>query len=402
MGLKMREKQSVSREYARRYQRSNKKSKSLLLNEFVNLTGYRRDYASFLLRNWQKKVYFNNNKVRVIGDFVKRKRGSGRKSYYLDVLNELVDFWELLNYPCGKRLKSSLCGLVKKALYFKEMKISLESSNKLNTISASTIDRLLRGERKKFELRPKSKTRPGKFLKSKIPIRLGTEWNEDALGYLEIDLVSHDGGNAGGDFCQTLNTVDIKSGWTDMVCIKNKAQIWTFDALMEIKNRLPFPLKGIDSDNGSEFINGHLFKYCNDNDICFTRTRASKKNDNCYVEEKNNTAIRGYVGYLRYDTPEQLKLVNELYSNLRLLWNYFQPLMKLKSKIRIGSKIIKKYDEPKTPFARIVEFKDIDEDIKTNLNQTFKKLNPFGLKRNIDRIQNKIINNSYYKKRSII
>jgi hypothetical protein len=402
MGLKMREKQSVSREFAKRYQRSNKKNKSILLNEFIELTGYRRDYASFLLRNWKKKTYFNNNKVRVIGDFVKRKTGSGRKSYYKDILSELTDFWELLNYPCGKRLKSSLSGLVKKALYFKEMKISLETSNKLNTISASTIDRLLRGERKKFELKPKSKTRPGKFLKSNIPIRLGTEWNEDEFGYLEIDLVSHDGGNASGDFCQTLNTVDIKSGWTDMVCIKNKAQVWTFDALMEIKSRLPFPLKGIDSDNGAEFINYHLFEYCDDNDICFTRTRASWKNDNCYVEEKNNTAIRGYVGYLRYDRPEQLKLVNELYSNLRLLWNYFQPLMKLKSKNRIGSKIIKKYDDPKTPFERIVEFKDTGKDIKENLNEIFKNLNPFGLKRNIDRIQNKIFNMPYYKKRSIV
>jgi hypothetical protein len=402
MGLEMRERQSVSREYAKRYQRSNKKDKSILLNEFIKLTGYRRDYASFLLRSWNKKVFFHNNKVKVIGDFVKRKRGSGRKSYYLEILSELISFWELLNYPCGKRLKSSLSGLVKKALYFKEMKISLETSNKLNTISASTIDRLLIGERKKFELKPKSKTRPGKFLKSNIPIRLGTEWNEDSLGFLEIDLVSHDGGNASGDFCQTLNTVDIKSGWTDMVCIKNKAQIWTFDALMEIKNRLPFPLKGIDSDNGSEFINHHLYNYCLDKDICFTRTRSSWKNDNCYVEEKNNTAIRGYVGYLRYDTPEQLKLVNELYSNLRLLWNYFQPLMKLKSKNRIGSKIIKKYDDPKTPFERIVEFKDTDKDIKENLNEIFKNLNPFGLKRNIDRIQNKIFNMPYYKKRGIM
>ena len=398
----MREKQSVSREYAKNYQRSNKKNKSIILNEFVKLTGYRRDYGSFLLRNWNKKVFFHNNKIKVIGGFVKRKAGSGRKSHYLDVLSELIDFWELLNYPCGKRLKSSLSGLVKKALYFKEMKISLETSNKLNTISASTIDRLLKGERKKFELKPKSKTRPGKFLKSNIPIRLGTEWNEDAVGYMEIDLVSHDGGNASGDFCQTLNAVDIKSGWTDMVCIKNKAQIWTFDALMEIKSRLPFPLKGIDSDNGAEFINHHLYDYCFDNKICFTRTRASWKNDNCYIEEKNNTAIRGYVGYLRYDTPEQMKLVNELYSNLRLLWNYFQPLMKLKSKIRIGSKIIKKYDDPQTPFERIVAFNDIDKNIKKNLNETFKQLNPFGLKRNIDRIQNKIINMPYYKKRSFI
>ncbi len=141
MGLEMRERQSVSREYAKRYQRSNKKDKSILLNEFIKLTGYRRDYASFLLRSWNKKVFFHNNKVKVIGDFVKRKRGSGRKSYYLEILSELISFWELLNYPCGKRLKSSLSGLVKKALYFKEMKISLETSNKLITISASTIDR---------------------------------------------------------------------------------------------------------------------------------------------------------------------------------------------------------------------------------------------------------------------
>jgi len=164
---------------------------------------------------------------------------------------------------------------------------------------------------------------------------------------MEVDPVSHDGGNLRGDFCQTLNLTDVATEWTESRAVKNKAQIWVFQALKEIRKRLPFDLLGLDSDNGGEFINAHLTKYCQKQEITFTRSRPLRKNDNCYVEEKNYSVVRRNVGYLRYDTEEELETLNELYDLLRLYINFFQPVMKLVTKERVGSRIIKKYDQSK-------------------------------------------------------
>jgi len=398
----MHEKKSVSREYSKRYKSCSKRGKSKILDEFVELTRYRRDYASFLLRNWGRRVYFSGGRVLLVGDLERRKKGSGRKRKYdRSVLLALLEFWELLDYPCGKRLRSQLGRLIEKAIEYKEVEVKKEVFDKLIQISSATIDRLLKPERKRYELKPRARTRPGTLLKRDIPIRTGVDWNEDEVGYIEIDLVSHDGGNARGDFCQTLDIVDIKSGWVDFVAVKNKAQRWVFEALMEIRERLPFHLKGIDSDNGAEFINHHLLNYCKEEGIKYTRSRPSRKNDNCYIEQKNYTAIRSYVGYYRYDTDQQREVLNELYSYLRLYINYFQPMMKLRMKQRIGSKIIKRYDEPKTPYQRIIDIKDVSENTKNKLKQTYQTLNPFELKRNICRLQDKIFRMAYLIKRGV-
>jgi hypothetical protein len=171
-------------------------------------------------------------------------------------------------------------------------------------------------------------------------------------GFVEIDLVGHDGGDAKGEFAQTLDLTDVCTTWTETEAVRNKAQQWVFDALKDIRQRLPFPLLGIDSDSGGEFINHHLYRYCQTEQITFTRTRSYRKNDNCFVEQKNYSIGRRAVGYLRYDTAEELRTLNELYRHLRLYSNFFQPTMKLKEKIRIGSRITKKYDKPITPYRR--------------------------------------------------
>ena len=405
MGLSMKAKREVSKEYARRYKKVRKRSKTEVLDEFVELTGYNRCYASYILRNWGRKVFLrgkNGDMFVIIGEFVKRKRYRKRPRKYDEaVLKVLIIFWKVLNFPCGKRLKAELSEVVKKAEQFKEIKIPIGVKSKLDSISAATIDRLLKSERKKYELKCRARTKPGTLLKKQIAIRTGTDWNEDEVGYTEVDLVSHDGGNTSGDFCQTLDVVDVKSGWTDPQAVKNKAQVWVFEALEEIRDRLPFALKGIDSDNGSEFINAHLFNYCKEEGIDFTRGRSSHKNDNCYVEEKNFTAVRNYVGHYRYDNEQERALLNELYSYLRLYLNYFQPLMKLKSKERIGSKVIKKYDQPKTPYQRLLEIEEINEPIKSELKAIYKELNPFELKRNIEKIQNKLFKMVYLKRKQI-
>lgn len=400
----MRSRQEVSKEYAKCYQKARKGSKTEILNNFIELTSYNRCYASYILRHWGKKVFIrgmDGERLVVIGEFVKRKRYRKRcRKYDESVLKKLIIFWKVLNFPCGKRLKPQLPELVKKARQFKEIKIPLGVKSKLYQISAATIDRLLKPVRKKYELKCRAKTKPGTLLKKQIAIRTGTDWKEDEVGYTEVDLVSHDGGNTRGDFCQTLNMVDVKCGWTEPQAVKNKARVWVFEALEFIKEeRLPFPLKGIDSDNGGEFINAHLIHYCEQEGIDFTRSRSSHKNDNCYVEEKNFTAVRNYVGHYRYDNEQQRAVLNELYSYLRLYLNYFQPLMKLKSKERIGSKVIKKYDEPKTPYHRLLEMEEIEESKKNELKAIYKELNPFELKRSIEKLQKKLFKMVYLKRK---
>ncbi len=179
------------------------------------------------------------------------------------------------------------------------------------------------------------------------------EWDDKRPGFVEIDLVSHDGGNPRGDYLHTLDVTDVSTGWTETQAVKNKAQVWVFEALKDIIKRVPFPILGIDSDNGSEFINNHLLRFCEEKKITFTRTRPYRKNDNCYVEHlpallrreqagKNYSVVRKTVGYYRYDTEVELNLINKLYLILRLYTNFFQPSMKLIEKVRIGSKVKKK------------------------------------------------------------
>jgi len=217
------------------------------------------------------------------------------------------------------------------------------------------------------------------------------------LDLQRLDLVGHDGGNSSGDFIQSLNFTDIATCWDITAACINKAQVHVFKALKIIIARFPFIILGIDSDNGSEFINAHMLRYCIENKITFTRSRAHKKNDSCFVEQKNYSVVRRNVGYQRYDTEEELSLLNELYIYLDHYTNYFQPVVKLQSKTRTGSKVTKKYDEAKTPFRRVLESKYIDDKIKEELKVQYDSLNPADLKRKISRSQDKLLKLSVLK-----
>ncbi len=203
--------------------------------------------------------------------------------------------------------------------------------------------------------------------------------------------MGHDGGNASGDYMQSLNFVDIATCWVVTAACINKAQKHVFRAIIAIIARFTFMILGIDSDNGSEFINAHMLNYCIKSKITFTRSRAYKKNDSCYVEQKNYSVVRRAVGYLRYDTKEELELLNELYIYLDHYTNYFQPVQKLVLKTRSGSKVTKKYDRAKTPFRRVLESKYIDDKIKARLRARYDILNPADLKRKISGLQNKLL-----------
>jgi hypothetical protein len=258
-------------------------------------------------------------------------------------------------------------------------------------ISAATIDRLLTDTRKRFRIKGRSTTRPGSLLKKSIPIRTFADWDEAKPGFFELALVSHDGGATRGDFNQSLNFIDISTGWDEIVAVKNKAQVWVFAGIENIKERLPFSILGIDSDNGSEFINAHLLHYCEKEHITFTRSRPYRKNDSCFVEQKNCSVIRRAVGYSRHDTDNELSILNELYSYLRLYVNFFQPVRKLIKKERIGSKVIKRYDEAKTPYRRVLESPHIKDEIKVKIRKEYAMLNPAEIKRKITKLQNRLL-----------
>lgn len=389
MRLTVKEKQKAARITAARYQKASKKKKGAILDEFIALTGYDRCYASYLLKNHGRKVWINN-KVIVVGDIRKRHKRQRQRTYGEDVLKALKQIWVIMDCICGKRLRPMLKEILAILQRHKEIKVRGEIKKKLLRISASTIDRILRPERKKYEIKGRSLTKPGTLLKHQIPIRTFSDWDEQKPGFVEIDLVGHEGGKPRGDFIQTLNVTDVCTGWTDMQAVKNKAQIWVFEALKDIRGRLPFDLLGIDSDNGGEFINDHLVRFCREEQITFTRSRSYRKNDNCFIEQKNYTIVRRYVGYARYETDIAQKLLNELYGHLRLYVNFFQPVMKLIQKTRIGSRVRKKYDEPQTPYQRVLASPFVPEKKKETLRQQYVQLNPAALRRKIANLQDKL------------
>ncbi|MBA7542876.1 ISNCY family transposase ISKol11 [subsurface metagenome] len=288
---------------------------------------------------------------------------------------------------------------VKKLEKHKEIDLTPTVRKKLTKISASTIDRLLKPEKDKFKIgKGRKGTKPGSLLKKAIPIRTFADWDDARPGFVEIDLVGHDGGKSSGDYIQSLNFVDIATCWDITAACKNKAQKHVFEATEKASARFPFKILGIDSDNGSEFINAHMLRYCIENKITFTRSRAHKKNDSCFVEQKNYSVVRRAVGYLRHDTAQELDLLNELYIHLDYYTNYFQPVVKLKSKTRVGSKVTKKYDVAKTPFRRVLKCQDIDDKIKEELKRKYDSLNPADLKRKISKLQDKLLKLNSLKK----
>lgn len=386
----MNDRRSVVKALAQRYGRAGKKQKGQLLDEVVALTGYSRWYAVGLLRGQGKAIQLSP-RVRLVGDLACSPKRVRARRYDAPVVQELKRIWVIMDGICGKRLVAVLPELI--GVLEKHHEIALESCvrEKLLSISAASIDRLLAPERARLAARARSGTKPGTLLKHQIPIRTFAEWDQAKPGFVEIDLVGHDGGVAQGEYCQTLDLTDVASGWTETEAVINKAQVWVFEALQRIRARLPFALRGIDSDNGSEFINHHLLRYCQQEKITFTRGRAGKKNDGCYVEQKNYSVVRRAAGYARYDSPAQLRLLNELYRSLRLYTNYFQPVMKLVKKERTGAKVKKRYDRAQTPYQRLLASGALSEAARQLMQTEYAQLNPAELKRTLNRLQAKLL-----------
>lgn len=396
--MTMKEKQAVTRQLAVEYKRATKKQKGDILDTLIELSGYNRSYAARVLRQRAKYVVVGRSvvegiKVTVVEDERTKRKKKKRKRKATcdkDVLAALQKVWVVCGGICGKRLAPYLGEIVPVLERWRELKLNEETRHKLVGISSATIDRLLAPMRKRSQLRARSQTKPGTLLKNQIPVRTFSDWDELRPGFVEIDLVSHEGGNARGDYAFTLDATDVCTGWTETEAVRNKAEKWVFAGLQKAKARFPFDIIGIDSDNGSEFINHHLYRYCMQNKITFTRSRPYRKNDNCFVEQKNYTVVRHAVGYRRYDTPDELEALNELYAELRLYTNFFQPSMKLIEKTRIGSKVRKKYDTAKTPYRRVLESGTVPDEAKEELKQIYATLNPAKVNRDVNRLQDQL------------
>jgi hypothetical protein len=355
-----------------RYQKSSKKEKSIILQEFCNVCEYNKKYAIRILnKSFKPKTTIN-------------RAGSKPKYYSEDFISTLKIFWSSSDYMCSKRLKAAIPLWIP---FYDSTYGKLDQNVKelLLSISSATIDRILKKARLNLK-KGLSGTKPGTLLKNQIPIRTHN-WDITKPGFMEADTVAHCGNSLSGNFIWSLTMTDILTGWTENRAIWNKGASDVLLQIKDIENAIPFDLKGFDCDNGSEFLNNHLLRYFTENGkkTKFTRSRPYKKNDNAHVEQKNWTQVRQLFGYDRFDNRLLVKQMNDLYSNEWALYNnYFRPSQKLIKKTKINSKYIRKYDIPKTPYLRIIESKDITKEKKESLKKTYKKLNPFKIKETIE------------------
>lgn len=354
-----------------RYHDASKSDKGEILEEFCRVNGYNRKYAIRLL-----------NGPAPAKTVIHRRR---QFRYSVVTLQVAEAIWKKSGFLCAERLKEAIALWLPFAK--KRFSISPETEHQLLTISARQLDNRLRPKKRLWKKRFYSTTRPGSLLKHMIPIRTHN-WNIKKAGFLEIDLVAHCGNSGEGTFINTLTAVDIQTGWVERAAVMGKGQAAVFNGLLDIKNALPFGLKGIDSDNGEEFINWHLFRFCRNSrpKIAFTRGRAYKKDDNAHVEQKNWTHVRQIFGWDRYDTDPASQVMNDLYEKeLRWFQNLFQPSLKLKQKVRVGSKVIRRYEKAKTPLQRVLESGTYDRAKVEKLKELQATLNPFELSETIDR-----------------
>jgi hypothetical protein len=385
MGLSMQEKKALTREVSKRYQKAGKKEKTVILNELVKTSGYNRKYLLHVLSNWGKITikHLDGQEVRLTASPRKRRKGGGRKPKYSDdCIIVLRKVWAFFSYRCGK----ILAPFIREHMRFLEQPFAITGKDKalLLSISPSTIDRVLKQEKKKLSLKGKNGTKPGKLLKKQIPVRTYYADIDKKPWFFEIDTVHHCGTSDKGEFCLTLTVTDVYSGWTELRPTLNKAHKWVFQALLDIRSSLPFPLMGIDSDNGGEFINSALLKWCRDERIQFTRSRAYRKNDNCFVEQKNFSCVRNFVGYYRFSETAGRDALADVYRSLCPLLNFFIPTIKLMSKKRVGSRIKKVYDtKVLSPYQRLMASPDLSDEAKAELDRRFALYDPVKLQREV-------------------
>jgi hypothetical protein len=353
-----------------RYERAGREAKGALLDEVSVVTGYHRKAVIRLLR-------------RAAPTGPGRRRGR-RVAYAPEVVAALRAIWTAAGYPWSVRLKALLPAWVPWAR--RRLRLTPATEQALLRISARQIDRRLRPYKQELRTRMYGRTKPGTLLKHHIPVQT-ERWNVTTPGFTEIDLVSHSGDCADGEFLHSLNVTDIHTTWVETQAVLGKGQERVRQALETIAEALPFALRGIDSDNGSEFINAHLYRYCRARGIQFTRGRPYKKDDNAHIEQKNWTHVRKLVGYDRYDSAVALAALNALYADLRLLQNLWLPSVKLVKKTRVGSRLRRVYGPAQTPLDRVRACPTADPVKVAAVTHLHATLDPFALAARIEQPQ---------------
>jgi len=356
-----------------RYARARGRERERILDEFVASTGYNRKYAIHLLHHPP-------------GERRRQKRRKPRR-YNAKVEFALLDVWKVANRIAAKRLVPCLKDFVEALERHGELRLDPETRALLLSMSISTADRLLRPHRTRPRGRGLATTKPGSLLKKGIPVRTFADWDDARPGFVEVDLVAHCGQSTAGQYLNSLVMTDIATCWTECLAVLNKSQRQVGKAIVAARQRFPFPLLGIDSDNGSEFINANLLRYCTQEGITFTRSREYRKNDQAHVEQKNWSVVRQFVGYDRYTGTTVLRQLEALYQPLRLYINFFQPVLKLVAKERVGTRVQKHYDIAKTPYQRVLECEQVSAESKRRLRELQLTLNPAALLRQIEALQ---------------
>lgn len=353
-----------------RYWKAKKEEKGKILDEFTKTTGLHRKAAIRLLNNRSLTT-------------AQKRRGRPRK-YGLLAIEALRAVWEASDHLCSKRLHPFLPEFIPVLRRCGENRMTAEIEGEICRMSPATIDRLLRPWKQRGGQRSFSTTKPGSLLRSAIPIRTFADWQENRPGFIEVDLVAHCGESLDGFFLQTLMAVDVATGWAEFMGVWGKGQQRVGTAIHHVRERLPFPLLGLDSDNGGEFINQNLASWCQREGITFTRSRPYKKNDSCYVEQKNGSIVRRVIGRDRYSSKQALEALNRTYYLLRWYINFFQPVMKLVSKTRHGARVHRVYDKAQTPYQRVLKSGLLTEGKKVELHSTYARLNPVLLLKQIN------------------
>ena len=393
MEMSMKSRKELSQAVARRYRKANRKGKTRILDEFVAATGYNRSYAAMLLRNYRgaRTVASSGGSTRVVAEKHARKAGGRPPVYGKDVQLALEKLWKRFGYLCGKRLVPVIRTTLPFVSAHRGLKISSTTCTALQTISPASVDRLLAPARKRLFLKGVSHTKAVSALGSQIPVRTFSEWKDVAPGHFQLDLVGHDGGIAEGQFCFTLSATDVCTGWTERRAVQTKAARNIAPALENMRKAVVFRLLEIHPDNGSEFINHILTSYCREQGIRMTRSRAGRKNDNCYVEQKNFDTVRKLVGYARYVGEQTVGLMNELYRLHGLLQNYLYPSQKLISKTRCGARVHKHHDSPKTPADRLLARTDITPRMRWNIHARRQAIDPIQISTQVARLQRQLL-----------
>jgi hypothetical protein len=363
-------KRELVAEVRARYTLGNRTVKHQILDELVATTGYHRKYAIWVLNHRPQRPA--------------HKRRVRPPKYTGPVRAALEKVWRAANGICSKRLVPVLPQYVEALERYGELRLDAETRQLLLALSPATADRLLKRARAGCRPHGLSTTKPGTLLKQAIPVRTFAQWDDAQPGFMEVDLVAHCGAAARGEYLNSLDMIDVKTRWVELAALLNRSQTTVSAAIVECRRRLPYPLLGLDSDNGSEFINNDLKRYCEQEHITFTRCRPYKKNDQAYVEQKNWTAVRQVVGYDRFEGQAAYEALKALYLPLRVYLNFFQPVMTLIEKHRNGAKVTKRYDEAKTPYQRVLDSPDVAEGVQARLRALYPTLNPAALLRLIE------------------